>query len=132
MNVAQPGTKRKKPFASTQASLKLLRGRGCSVGVVEKWNPHVRIRQDLFGFVDLVAVLPDGTPFFVQTTTSQGKLAERLAKIRDIVTKPGNEPLLAAVRAGRVVIHSWGLRNDHTRGARKLRTCVEEIVTLAD
>ncbi len=50
-------TGRKKPFSSVQYSLKELRKGGGIAGVVEKWNPHARVRQDLFGFIDLVAVV---------------------------------------------------------------------------
>lgn len=40
----------------TQRSLKLLRERGYVAQVVERWNPWARIRQDLFGCIDVVAV----------------------------------------------------------------------------
>lgn len=42
----------------TQRTLRHLRGMGRMVGTVERWNPHVGphgIRQDLFGFLDLIA-----------------------------------------------------------------------------
>ena len=39
----------------TIRTLDWLRKNGYTAGVVEKWNPHVKIRQDLFGFVDIVA-----------------------------------------------------------------------------
>jgi hypothetical protein len=113
----------------TQRSNALIRSRGHIVGTVEHWNPHVGIRQDLFGFIDLVAVLETGEPYFVQTTTQTG-ISKRRAKIREIVAaKP---PLAALVRSGRVVLHGWAKRSGGVRGGRKVWTCAEEIVTLND
>ena len=40
----------------TQLSLKKLREEGYIVAVVEHWNSFARIRQDLFGFIDLLAL----------------------------------------------------------------------------
>lgn len=61
----------------TQLSMRLLRNEGYGlVAVVEKWNPHARIRQDLFGFADLVAV-DDNTVTLVQTTSRSNMSARR-------------------------------------------------------
>ena len=50
----------------TQRSLAALRERGMLAEVVERWNPYTKTRKDLFGFVDIVAVLAStGDPFFV-------------------------------------------------------------------
>lgn len=44
----------------TQRTLAYLRGAGYPlVQGVERWNPHARIRQDLFGIIDVVAVGSD-------------------------------------------------------------------------
>jgi hypothetical protein len=40
----------------TQRSLRHMRDLGYLVAVVEHWNPHARIRQDLFGWIDLLAI----------------------------------------------------------------------------
>ena len=42
----------------TQRTLAECRRRGWTAAVVEKWNPHARIRQDLFGCIDILAVTP--------------------------------------------------------------------------
>jgi hypothetical protein len=45
----------------TQRTLRLLREQGAICEVVEKFNPHVGpygIRQDLFGFIDIIALMP--------------------------------------------------------------------------
>ena len=66
----------------TQLTLRHLRAEGWPlVAVVEKWNSHVGIRQDLFGFIDVLAVGPAGT-LAVQCTSRAG-VSARLAKIAD-------------------------------------------------
>lgn len=52
----------------TQRSLKQLRLAGWLCAVTERWNPHVKIRQDLFGFADLIAVKGDECRL-IQTTS---------------------------------------------------------------
>lgn len=65
----------------TQRTLALLRKNGYTAAVVERWNAYVKIRQDLFGFADLVAIHPDvsGT-LYVQTTSGDNHSA-RVSKI---------------------------------------------------
>jgi hypothetical protein len=45
-------------MSPTQRTLAECRKRGWVCQVVEKWNPHARIRQDLFGCIDIVALVP--------------------------------------------------------------------------
>jgi hypothetical protein len=42
----------------TQRTLAECRKRGWTVQVVERYNPHARVRVDLFGVIDLVAIKP--------------------------------------------------------------------------
>lgn len=66
----------------TQLTLNLLRKEGCQlVQVVEKWNPHARIRQDLFGIIDVLAIR-DGETIAVQST-SWDNTSARIRKIAD-------------------------------------------------
>lgn len=83
----------------TQRSLKALRAKGWLCAIVEHWNPHVGIRQDLFGCIDILA-LKDGVTLAVQTTTASN-VAARLAKIR------ANPKLPELVKAWRVEVHGW-------------------------
>lgn len=69
------------------------------VEVVEHWNPHARIRQDLFGFIDVLAVGPSGV-LGVQST-SAANVASRIRKITD-------HPNLGAVREAGIAIHVHG------------------------
>ena len=88
----------------TKLTLAHLRDAGWPlVEVVERWNPHARIRQDLFGFIDVLAIGPDGT-LAVQTTTTTN-VSHRLAKIADHPNLP------AAREAGWAIhIHGWAKR----------------------
>ena len=84
----------------TQRSLKYLRDQGYRVAITEKWNPHAKVRQDLFGFVDLLAVR-DGQTLAVQTTSS-GSMSDRRKKIL------AHENLPVLLSAGwQIVIHGW-------------------------
>lgn len=84
----------------TTRSLAKLREEGYTAGIVEKWNPHARIRQDLFGFIDVLAIKPNET-LAVQTTSYSG-VSARVKKIQE-------SDHVAAVRdAGwRIEVHGW-------------------------
>lgn len=75
--------KKKKSASPTQRSLQYFRKTGWHAGIVERWNSHVGIRQDLFGFVDLILIKPAvfGTTF-VQVS-SFGGLPARIRKVLD-------------------------------------------------
>ena len=86
----------------TQRSLRYLRDEGWPlVEIVEHWNPHAKVRHDLFGFVDLLAVGPKGV-LAVQTTTSDN-VAARVRKIAE-------HPNIAAVREAGIAVHVHGWR----------------------
>ena len=91
----------------TTLSLKALRDAGYVAAVVEHFNPHKRIRQDLFGFIDIIAIRP-GETLAVQTT-SRSNMAARVRKIAD-------HPNVAAVREAGWAIHVHGWKkNDKGR-----------------
>lgn len=60
----------------TQRSLKYLRAEGFTAEVVEKYNSFAKIRIDLFGILDLVAI-KDGVTLGVQTTSYSNMSARR-------------------------------------------------------
>ncbi len=96
----------------TQRSLAHLRAAGCVAAVVEKWNPHAKIRQDLFGIVDVVALSPDGVTIGVQATS--------LSNVTSRVNKIAESDNIAALRkcGWRLVVHGWGKQ---TNGRYRLR-----------
>ena len=65
----------------TQRTLVYLREQGYMVGVVERWNQHARIRQDLFGFIDLIYLTPAGI-VGVQVT-SASNVSAHIKKIHE-------------------------------------------------
>ena len=84
----------------TQLSLDYLRSKGYLVEVVEKYNYFARIRQDLWGFVDILAI-GESLTLGVQTT-SRSNMAARIAKISEHENWP------AVLRAGwKMEVHGW-------------------------
>ena len=84
----------------TKRSLALLREQGYQAEIVERWNAFARVRQDLFGFIDIIAV-GNGETVAVQTT-SKSNMRARLHKI----TESPNLP--EVMRSGwKIVIHGW-------------------------
>ena len=69
-------------MSPTQRTLKWLRDAGYLCEVVERWNPHAKIRQDLFGAIDIVASSPE-CPILGVQCTSDSNFAARLKKLRD-------------------------------------------------
>lgn len=61
-------------MSPTQLTLRDLRRRGYLAAVVEHWNPFARIRQDLFGIIDVIGVRENET-IGVQSTTFGNRLA---------------------------------------------------------
>ena len=87
-------------ISPTQLSLKKLREEGYTVAVVEHWNAFARIRQDLFGFIDLLA-LKGKEVLAVQTTTATNMNA-RIKKIAD------HENIDIVREAGWTIhVHGW-------------------------
>jgi len=98
----------------TQRTLKALREDGWTAEVVERWNPYARIRQDLFDFIDIVAVKA-GHPIKGIQVTAAGA-SSRVHKIR---SKPAAKIWVLA--GGELEVHSWAKRGG--RGKRKVYTC---------
>ncbi len=84
----------------TQRSLAHMRKLGYVAAITEKWNQFARIRQDLFGFIDVLC-LGNNEVIGVQTT-SGSNVAARVAKIA------AHENVGAVRKAGiRIVVHGW-------------------------
>jgi len=84
----------------TQLSLKKLREEGYLVAITERWNAFAKIRQDMFGFIDLLAI-KDGEILAVQTTTASN-MSARASKIAD------SEHVGMVRKSGmKIHIHGW-------------------------
>lgn len=69
------------PLSPTQLTLRNLRERGFTAEVVERWNPHARIRQDLFGIIDVIGVRR-GETIGVQSTSFKNRTS-RIRKMAE-------------------------------------------------
>jgi hypothetical protein len=77
----------------TERTIQRLSSEGIKAGIVERFNPHVGphgIRQDLFGFIDVIALdstgkhTPDGSPRAIAIQVTSGShAAEHVKKIRE-------------------------------------------------
>lgn len=97
-------------MSPTARELQWRRENGWTAAVVERYNPHARIRQDLFGFIDLIAV-GNGWIVAVQVTSGSNHAA-RVAKIK---AEPRSEAWRAA--GGRIEVVSWSKRKVKRGGA---------------
>jgi carbonic anhydrase len=86
-------------MSPTSRTLADLRADGWTAEVVEHWNPHARVRQDLWGFVDILAVR-NGETLGVQAT-SDANVAARVRKIAE-------HPNIGAVRDAGWRLEVWG------------------------
>ena len=119
MTDTAPPKKRKSRISPVQRTLAELRKQGFTAAVVERWNPHAKIRQDLFGLIDVVAVLNQPTTYTphvwgIQVCGGNGDLAAHFAKAEA-------SPHFAAVRSS-FVFQVWTWRKLGARGKRKLWT----------
>ena len=102
------------PISPTQRTLAHLRNEGYTAAVVEHWNPHARIRQDLFGIIDILALRGSET-IAIQCTTAP-HMAERVQKIAD-------SEHIAAIREAGWTVQVWGWKLP-----AKSRTWVHRVV----
>lgn len=110
-------------MSPTQRSLAHLRERGFEAKVVEKWNPFAGIRQDLWGWMDIIAYHPGERVTLGVQTTSRPHLAERKNKIA------GNPYAATWLAAGnKIEVHAWACKRP--RGGKRVfyELMREEIV----
>jgi hypothetical protein len=95
-------TRKSKPKSPTARSLEHLRKLGWPlVQVVERWNMHAKVRIDLFGIIDIVAIDAQGETYGIQATSGDN-VASRVTKIAE------SDALPHVLKAGwRIVVHGW-------------------------
>ena len=96
----------------TQRTLAALRDRGYIAQVVERFNPHAKIRQDLFGFIDIVA-MGRGHILGVQATSTPN-IGSRIDKI---VNEPKAKTWLES--EGRIEVWGWKRYKNRVPGDRR-------------
>ena len=97
----------------TQLTLRELRKKTDCVAIVEHWNSFSRTRNDLFGFVDVLAII-DSDTVAIQTT-SWGNVSARAKKIAE-------SPLLPYLRTAGWTIHIHGWRKNKKTNRYELKT----------
>lgn len=107
----------------TQRALAELRKQGHVAAITERWNPHAKIRQDLFGFCDILYLT--GAAIVALQVTSGANHAARRAKILA-------EPLARTWLRSGGIIELWSFSKTGARGKRKLWTVRKEEIVLAD
>lgn len=97
-------TKRRKPFAANNASIKKLEAEGWTCSVVEQTIPHCFIKRDVYGFADILACSPMRGIMLVQATG--GKSTSNFhARVDKLKAEPRHAIWLAS--GGRIQVHSW-------------------------
>jgi hypothetical protein len=96
---------------TTQRSLAHLRADGYIAAVVEHWNQFAGIRQDLFGFADIIAFHPVRPGTLLVQTTVTGSINARIKKIQALETAKN-----WIHRPDRLlVVHGWSKRKIENR-----------------
>ncbi len=106
-----------------QRSLKKLRAEGWFCAITERWNPFAKIRQDLFGFIDVLCIR--GNEILAVQTTSGPNVSARLEKIYSL---PQAGYWLNT--GAKLQVHGW--RKIGERSERKLWEVRIVDVTVAD
>lgn len=109
----------------TSRSLQELKKRGYQAQIVEKWNSFAKIRIDLFGCIDIVAV--DG-----KTNGVLGVQATSTANVNARIKKSVMIPALRAWLMSGNRFSVWGWAKRGPRGERKLWELKEIPITLDD
>jgi len=107
----------------TQRALAYCRRYDWTAQVVEKWNPHARIRQDLFGCIDLVVLDGEaGGVLGVQVTSGSAHAAR--------VTKAMLEPRLRTWLEAPARFEVWSFAKRGAAGKRKLWTLRAQAIEI--
>ena len=93
-------------------------------GITERWNPHAKVRIDLFGFVDIVVIDDDGI-LGVQATSGPNAAA----RVKKILDEPKAERWLNA--GARIEVWSWR-RLKVKRGGKAIRWELDRRPVTAD
>lgn len=124
-----------KGISAVQRSLGEMRSREWIAGVTERWNPHARIRQDLFGVFDLIAVTPTVCDAETVTTIS-GQIVGVQVKSDGDGARKAQEKIDSAPVARMWLdagggIEIWVWRRVKPRGTKQVRWKLRRIVAEA-
>ena len=125
-------------ISPTARTLAYLRKQGYLAAVVEKWVPGANIRQDLFGFADILAVYPGkvwqpssgsgsstvvkSKEFLLVQTTTAGNFSSRMKKAK------GRPELGIWLQAGgKFEVHGWSKGPDGKWKVRVVMVMLEDL-----
>ena len=114
-----------KGISPMQRTLKELRKRGYICGITEKFNSFIKIRQDLFGFIDLIAI-KSGEIIGVQCT-SGAHHADHKTKI---ISLPYASAWLNA--GGKIQLWTWSKHKIKRGGKAEQWVARMEEITLIE
>ncbi len=99
-------------MSPTQRALADLKEMGFLAAVVERWNPYAKIRQDLWGCIDIISLREGVGVLFVQCCAGASHAA-RVAKVKA-------EPRLPTILASGARVEVWSYAKRGTKGKRKV------------
>jgi len=111
-------------MSPTARALQQLRREGWLAEVVERFIPGARVRRDLFGFADILAIKADHPGCLGIQVTTTGHMADRYAKMT-------SEPVVGRLRvwlAASNRVEIWGWSKKGPRGGRKVWTLTRKEV----
>lgn len=114
--------RRRSSKSPTARALADLRDLGFTAAVVERWNPYAKVRHDLFGVIDIIAMFPDFGILGVQCTSRDNHAARR--------TKALAEPALRTWLECGGRFEVWSYAKQGARGERKTWQLKREELTL--
>ena len=90
---------------SVQRTLEYLRGEGYECGIAEHWNAFTKQRYDLFGFIDLICLVPGnpGRIVGIQCCAGSGLAAHR----HKILEECGKDAIQWLESGGFIEIWAW-------------------------
>ena len=97
----------------TELTIKTLKKEGYTVGIVEKYNSFIKIRQDLYGCIDILACRAGEKDILAVQCTTVSNQSSRMAKAMQ-------EPRLAVWLGSGGRFEVWGWAKKGPRGGRKL------------
>lgn len=111
----------KSPTAQT---IKILKKNGWHPAIVERWNQFAKVRQDLFGFIDLLAMKNNGVLLGIQAT-STGNMSARTEKSLA-------SPMLRVWLSTGNMFEVWGWSKMGAQSKQKLWTCQRQPIERLD
>jgi hypothetical protein len=95
-------------LSPTQRSLVYLRSIGYTAAVVERFNQHAGVRQDLFGFVDVLAMRADKQGVLGIQATTASNASKRVGKILSLAAA-----LVWLACGNRIEVWAWRKKKRH-------------------